>query len=90
MSEEWDFNRAELLEFGIEHGIIKKDESVVDEKDYKIMWGSEKAADIKEMVRRKFIDSKIPEETGRMAFSRAKEQFSEGEHSLDDFDYGDS
>lgn len=80
----------ELLEFGIEHGIIKKDESVVDEKDYKIMWGSEKAADIKEMVRRKFIDSKIPEETGRIAFSRAKEQFSEGEYTLDDFDYDDS
>lgn len=80
----------DLLDFGLNHGILKDDDDVVEERDYKIMWGSENAADIKGMVRRKYTDDKVPEETGKMAFSRAKEQFTEGEHSLDDFDFKDS
>lgn len=74
-----------LLEFGLEHGILKDDPDLVEERDYKIMWGSEDPADIKSMVRRKFIDSKVPEEKREIAYSRAKEEFEEGEHTLDDF-----
>jgi hypothetical protein len=77
---------ASLLDFGLKHGILKEDPDVVEERDYKIMWGSEDAGAIKSMVREKFIDSKVPEETGELAFSRAKEVFEEGEHSLDDFE----
>lgn len=74
-----------LLEFGLEHGILKEDSDVVDERDYKIMWGSEDPGAIKSMVREKFIDSKVPDETGKMAFSRAKEDFEEIEYTFDDF-----
>ncbi|ELY79882.1 hypothetical protein C487_05844 [Natrinema pallidum DSM 3751] len=48
-----------LLEFGLKHGILKEDSDVVDERDYKIMWGSEDAGAIKSMVREKFIDSHV-------------------------------
>ncbi|AGB39351.1 hypothetical protein [Natronococcus occultus] len=75
-----------LLNFGLEHGVLKENSDIVDERDYKIMWGSEDPGAIKSMVREKFIDSKVPDETGEMAFSRAKEDFEESEHSLDDFD----
>lgn len=74
-----------LLDFGLEHGILKEDSDIVGERDFKIMWGSEDPGAIKSMVREKFIDSKVPDETGQMAFSRAKEEFEEGEYSLDDF-----
>jgi len=75
----------ELLEFGLDHGILKEDSSIVEERDYKIMWSSEDAGDIIPMVRKKFIDSKIPEEAGKLAYSRAKEDHEKGEYSLEDF-----
>lgn len=75
----------ELLKFGLEHGILKDDSDTVDERDFKIMWTGEDAGDIKPMVKLKFIDSKIPAETGDMAFSLAKEAHEKGEHSLSDF-----
>lgn len=75
----------ELIEFGLNIGVFKNDSDTVDEREFKIMWGSEDAGDIKPMVKRKYIGSKVPEEKGQIAFTLAKEDFEPEEHTFDDF-----
>ncbi|AEM58402.1 hypothetical protein HISP_14345 [Haloarcula hispanica N601] len=75
----------DLLEFSLSHGIIKKDDDIVEQRDFKIMWSSEDPGDIKSMVQNKYIDSKVPERTGQIAYDRTKEEHEKGEASLDDF-----
>jgi len=73
---------SELTEFALEHGIISDDEDTVEERDFRIMWGSEDAGDIKKMVKNKYISDQVPNEMGRLAFQRAEEDFEPPNESL--------
>ncbi|WP_191965496.1 hypothetical protein [Haloferax sp. CBA1149] len=77
----------ELLEIALNYGMIKdSDADVVKERDFRIMWESEDPGEIKDMVKDKFFDGMVPEETGKLAYQRAREEFVRKESSLDEFD----
>lgn len=70
-----------LLEIGCEYGILD-DEDEVREREYRLMWDSEDAGDIKSMVKEKYFDSMVPDEMGDLAFERAKREFEPEQQSL--------
>ncbi|WP_157972751.1 hypothetical protein [Haloprofundus halophilus] len=55
--------------------------------DYKIMWSSQNAGDIKEMVKYKHFRDRMSDECGRLAFEKAKSQWENPNESLTDIDY---
>jgi len=74
-----------LLETAVEYDILEDDEDEIEEGDYRILWDTEDAGDIKDMVKNKFFKGKAPEEMGDLAFDRAMEEFEPEESSLSDY-----
>jgi hypothetical protein len=75
-----------LLEIGCEYGILEDDEDEVEEREYRIMWDTEDAGAIKDMVKEKYFKGMVPVEMGYLAFERARDQFEPEESGLDEFE----
>lgn len=75
----------DLIEMALELEILSNDAEAPN--DYKTMWSSTKAGDIKEMVQYKHFRHKIPDERGKIAFKKARSQWNDLNKSFDDFDF---
>ncbi len=73
-----------LIELGEEYKMFV-DDTEIDSRDYRLRWETEDPGDIKPMVRQKYFKGMIPDEAGRLAYERARNQFEKGEHSLEDY-----
>lgn len=76
-----------LLDKACEYNILQDDPDELNDREYRIRWQTEQAADIKDMVKDKFFKGNAPEKMGRLAFKRAKNDFETDQYDLDDFDY---
>lgn len=85
IEEKVDDKIERLIQLGQEYGLFVED-TEIESKDYRLRWESEDPGDIKPMVQDKYFKGMIPEETGKLAYERARSQFEQGNYSLDDFD----
>lgn len=85
IEEKVDDKIERLVQLGQEYGLFIED-TEIESKDYRLRWESEDPGDIKPMVQDKYFKGMIPEETGKLAYERARSQFEQGNYSLDDFD----
>jgi hypothetical protein len=74
-----------LLEIGCDYGILEDGEDEVEKREYRIMWDTEDAGDIKDVVKQKYFKGKAPEEMGYLAFERTRDEFEPKESGLDEF-----
>lgn len=76
---------GELLDLALDADMIEDEDGFDTDRDYRILWQSDDEWDIKDMVRNKYFKYKAPEERGKLALERAKDEFEKSEKSLDDY-----
>lgn len=75
-----------LLELSCNADILQEEGEEFDtDRDYRLVWESNEPKDIKDMVRYKYFKFKAPEQRGRMAYTRAREDFDRVESQLDGY-----
>lgn len=75
-----------LLDIACQADMLQEEGEEFDtDRDYRLVWDSDEPKDIKDMVRHKFFKFKAPEERGRLAFQRARDDFERVESQLDGY-----